>query len=252
MGPKLVRTWAQGVLVLVRDDLGTNRVTDKEPKFTRDLPESRRRQLIEATARSLARHGLDGTTVRVVAAEAGVSPGLVRHHFAGMHDLIAETYRWTGKEVEKALRAALTAAPDHPEAQLRAFVDASFSAPLLDPDLLGVWLTFWSLTRTDPEIHAIHGKVYADYRKRLQRYLSGIAEHEKLDLDVRLAALAFTALLDGLWLEHCLDPSTFTAIEACQIAHDWVDTFKAGRFMAQTRADGARPQVMAVPEAKAG
>jgi AcrR family transcriptional regulator len=207
--------------------------------------------LIEATARSLARHGLDGTTVRVVAAEAGVSPGLVRHHFAGMHDLIAETYRWTGKEVEKALRAALSAAPETPEAQLRAFVDASFSAPMLDPDLLGVWLTFWSLTRTDPEIHAIHGKVYADYRKRLQRYIGGMAEEWKIEIDVRLATLAFTAMLDGLWLEHCLDPSTFTAIEARQIAHDWVDNLKAGRFMARGRAADSQSSA-STAQAKAG
>lgn len=222
-------------------------MAEKEPKFTRDLPESRRRQLIEATARSLARHGLDGTTVRVVAAEAGVSPGLVRHHFAGMHDLIAETYRWTGKEIEMALRAALSAAANTPDAQLRAFVDASFSAPMLDPDLLGVWLTFWSLTRTDPEIHAIHGKVYADYRRRLQAFIVGIADERKLALDARLAALAFTALLDGLWLEHCLDPTIFTAVEARQIAHDWVDNLKAGRFMA-----GMKSQGIPAPEAKIG
>lgn len=223
-------------------------MAEKEPKFTRDLPESRRRQLIEATARSLARHGLDGTTVRVVAAQAGVSPGLVRHHFAGMHDLIAETYRWSGKEVEKSLRAALAAAPDTPEAQLRAFVDSSFSPPMLDPDLLGVWLTFWSLTRTDPEIHAIHGKVYAEYRKQLQRHIAGIAEERKLSFDPRIAALALTALLDGLWLEHCLDPSTFTAVEARQIAHDWVDNLKAGRFMMGGRAeDNTAPAI-----AKAG
>ncbi|WP_374653313.1 transcriptional regulator BetI [Dongia sp.] len=220
-------------------------MAEKEPKFTRDLPESRRRQLIEATARSLARHGLDGTTVRVVAAEAGVSPGLVRHHFAGMHDLIAETYRWTGKEVEKALRAALAAAPDHPEAKLRAFVDSSFSPPMLDPDLLGVWLTFWSLTRTDSEIHDIHGRVYADYRKQLQRHIAGMAEEQKLDLDARLAALALTALLDGLWLEHCLDPSTFTAVEACQIAHDWVDNLKAGWFMAGAKREDATTPAIA-------
>jgi AcrR family transcriptional regulator len=211
-------------------------VTPKEPKFTRNLPEARRRQLIEATARSLARHGPDGTTVRVVAAEAGVSPGLVRHHFAGMHDLIAETYRWTGREMERALRAALAEAPEAPEAQLRAFVNASFSAPMLDPGLLGVWLTFWSLTRTDPEIHAIHRKVYADYRQRLQRYISGIAEEQRLPIDSRLAALAFTALLDGLWLEHCLEPQTFTADDARRIAQHWVDNLKAGHFPAGAAA----------------
>jgi transcriptional repressor BetI len=207
-------------------------LNDKAPKFTRDLPEVRRKQLIEATARSLARHGMEGTTVRVVAAEAGVSPGLVRHHFAGMHDLIAETYRWTGKEVDRALRASLAAAEQTPEGQLRAFVDSSFSEPMLDTDLLGVWLTFWSLTRTDPEIHAIHGKVYAGYRRRLEELIRELAIERKLKVDARIASLAFTALLDGLWLEHCLDASTFSAREAALIAHDWVDNLIAGRFLA--------------------
>lgn len=207
-------------------------MSDREPKFTRDLPEARRRQLIEATARSLARRGFEGTTVRVVAAEAGVSPGLVRHHFAGMHDLIAETYRWTGKELGKSLNTALATAPNEPEAQLRAFVDASFLPSMLNPDLLGVWLTFWSLTRTDPVIHEIHGKVYAEYRKLLQRHIGALAEERKLTFDPRAATLAFIALLDGLWLEFCLDPETFTAPHAAAIAHDWLDHLKSGRFMA--------------------
>ena len=30
----------------------------------------------------------------------------------------------------------------------------------------------------------------------------------------RLAAISLTALVDGLWLELCLDPSTFSAEEA--------------------------------------
>ncbi len=204
----------------------------RAPKFTRDLPEARRQQLIDATARCLAKYGLDGTSVRHVAAEAGVSPGLVRHHFAGMRDLIAETYRWTGKRVEAHLSDALAEAGPDPETQLRAFIDASFSPPLLDPNLLAVWLTFWSLTRTDPEIHAIHGKVYAEYRRRLERLIAGIRRADGNDIDARLAALAFTALLDGLWLEHCLDPEACTAAEAKTIAQVWVDGLKMGRAFA--------------------
>lgn len=204
----------------------------RAPKFTRDLPEARRQQLIDATQRCLAKFGLDGTSVRHVAAEAGVSPGLVRHHFAGMHDLIAETYRWTGKQVEAHISATLAAAGSDPEAQLRAFIDANFSPPLLDPDLLAVWLTFWSLTRTDPEIRAIHGRVYAEYRKRLERLIAAITARSKTNLDARLSALAFTALLDGLWLEHCLDPNTCTAAQAKTIAQSWVDGLKVGRAFA--------------------
>jgi AcrR family transcriptional regulator len=198
------------------------------PKFTRDLPETRRQQLIEATARCLARDGLAGTSVRQVAAEAGVSPGLVRHHFEGMQDLIAETYRATGKQIAALLDEALAAAGPSAEARLHAFIETSFKPPLLDADLLAVWLAFWSLTRTDPEIHAIHAKVYAGYRRQIEEMIAALAEEDRLAIDTRQAALALTALLDGLWLEHCLDPKTFSAAEAAAIAHRWVDGLKKG------------------------
>jgi transcriptional repressor BetI len=194
------------------------------PKFTRDLPEARRRQLIEATARCLARDGLAGTSVRQVAAEAGVSPGLVRHHFDGMHRLVAETYRATGKQIAAAVDRALAAAGPAPEARLRAFIDASLSPPLLDPERLAVWLAFWSLARSDPEIRRIHGRVYREYRRSIEGLVAALAG----SIDARRAALNLVALLDGLWLEHCLDPQTFDAAEAAAIAHAWVDGLKTG------------------------
>jgi TetR/AcrR family transcriptional regulator, transcriptional repressor of bet genes len=184
--------------------------------------------LIEATARCLARDGLAGTSVRQVAAEAGVSPGLVRHHFAGMQDLVAETYRATGKQIAAVLDEALAAAGPSAEARLHAFIETSFKPPLLNADLLAVWLAFWSLTRTDPEIHAIHAKVYAGYRRLLETMIAELARENRIVIETRQAALALTALLDGLWLEHCLDPKTFSGAEAAAIAHRWVDGLKKG------------------------
>jgi AcrR family transcriptional regulator len=175
----------------------------------------RRRKLIDATARCLAEFGLAGTSVRQICAKAGVSPGLLAHHFAGIDELIVETYRHTGSQVSAVLMAALAAAPDDPEAKLRAFIEASFKPPLLDPDLLAIWLTFWSLVRRDPAISRVHAEVYADYR--------AIAARNGHAINARLATLAFTAMMDGLWLELCLDPTAFTAAEAQMIADNWVD-----------------------------
>jgi TetR/AcrR family transcriptional repressor of bet genes len=185
--------------------------------------------LIEATARCLARDGLAGTSVRQVAAEAGVSPGLVRHHFEGMQDLVAETYRVTGKQIAAILDEALTASGPSAAARLHAFIETSFKPPLLDPDLLAVWLAFWSMTRTNPEIHAIHAKVYAGYRRLLEEMIAALSREHGVAIEARQASLALTALLDGLWLEHCLDPKTFSAAEAAAIAHHWVDGLKQGR-----------------------
>jgi AcrR family transcriptional regulator len=185
--------------------------------------------LIDATARCLARHGLAGTSVRTVAAEAGVSAGLVRHHFEGMHRLVAETYRSTGKEIAAAVAAALAAAGNEPEARLRAFIDANLRPPLLDPERLAVWLAFWSLARSDAEIRRIHARIYREYRRMIEEMVGALAGGLRLAIDARRAALHLVALLDGLWLEHCLDPETFDADEAAAIAHRWVDGLKSGQ-----------------------
>lgn len=51
------------------------------------MREQRRAELVSAYARVLAEQGQTGATIAAVAAEAGVTPGLVHHHFAGKHDL---------------------------------------------------------------------------------------------------------------------------------------------------------------------
>jgi len=51
--------------------------------------EERRRELLAAFARALADHGYAGATIASVAAEAGVAPGLVHHHFENKAELMS-------------------------------------------------------------------------------------------------------------------------------------------------------------------
>ena len=45
-------------------------------------------------------------------------------------------------------------------------------------------------------------------------------------VDLRLAAIGLTALLDGLWLEWCLEPGTFRPAEAIALCEAWVDSLR--------------------------
>ena len=78
----------------------------------------------------------------------------------------------------------------------------------------------------------MHKKVYTDYRRRLEELIARIAESGRFKIDAHLAALGFTAMLDGLWLELCLDPTTFSRADALRIAHAWVDDLVADGFRA--------------------
>ena len=188
---------------------------------TRESADFRRQSLIGATAACLAEQGAAGTSVRTICARAGVSPGLLRHYFDGIDDLVAATYRDVTDRVSATLREAEEAAGPEPRARLIAFVTASFRPPIADPALLATWLAFWSLVKTRPAIASIHGETYRGYREELEQLLAGCG---LTAVQARPAAIALTALVDGLWLELSLDPSTFTPAEASAMAVRWVDS----------------------------
>jgi len=186
-----------------------------KPGFTRAEPDARRLSLIEATARVLARDGASGASVRAIALEAGVSPGLVAHHFGGVDALIAATYAHVGEQVSAALDSAMEAAGHDPHARLLAYVAASFAPPIADRALLATWTAFWGLVIARGEIAALHDVQYARYREELEALLAACGLRPTAR---RRAAIAIAALVDGLWLELCLSPAVLDADEARAIA----------------------------------
>lgn len=184
-------------------------------RFARVDADSRRTSLIEATVRVLADCGTAGASVRAIAAEAGVSPGLVTHHFTSVDTLIAQTYAHVAARVDRALADAVANAGEDPRARLDAYVRASFAPPIADAALLATWTAFWGLVRSNPGVAAEHDRSYAAYRADLEQLLAacGLPQAE-----CRITALSITALVDGLWLELCLTPGGFTAAEAGMIA----------------------------------
>lgn len=195
--------------------------------FNREAPDVRRQSLIEATAKCLAEHGVAGASVRAICREAGVSSGLLTHYFSGVNALILETYREVGARVSEALQTAVAEAGDDPRAKLEAYVVASFLPPVLDPELLATWLAFWSLVKADAEVQRVHGEIYQSYRYDMEGLITACLGERAAKADIRLTAVAITALVDGLWLELCLDPSTFTPAEAQAMAVRWLDTLLA-------------------------
>lgn len=184
-----------------------------------------RAALIAAALESLAAVGLGAVSVRDVAGRAGVSQGLIRHHFGSFAALLNEAYSSVTARVDSTLDDAIAAAGPDPQARMDAFLAASFSPAIVDRELLAAWLGFWGLVRTDPEAARIHAETYAAYRARIGGLLDGLARHRGRTIDASTGALGLTALLDGLWLELCLDPSTFRPDEAVAVARAWVDRF---------------------------
>ena len=201
----------------------------RRPRFERQLPEQRRAALIAATIECLKRYGHDGLSIRTISAQAGVSVGLINHHFPNKDELVAAAYRHFNRELVDGLRAAVERAGRTPAARLRAFLIASFSTPNLDADVLAVWVVLWGLYRHSRPIQRVQRETYADYVQLVRGMLSDLLERPAAGrgrrarrVDLRQAAIGLTALIDGLWLEWCLEPGVFRPREAVALCERWV------------------------------
>jgi TetR/AcrR family transcriptional regulator, transcriptional repressor of bet genes len=209
-----------------------------KPRFARHPPEVRRQALIDATIECLKRYGHEGLSIRTISAQAGVSVGLINHHFPNKDELVAAAYRHINSELVLGMHAAVARAGSSPQARLRAFLEAWFSAPSLDADALAVWVVFWGLYRHSRLIQRAHRETYQGYVSLLRGILAELLPQPRVTrpraggsrgastapIDLRLAAIGFTALLDGLWLEWCLEPGTFRPAEAVELCEAWIAT----------------------------
>lgn len=211
-----------------------NSTETRRPRFRRQLPEQRRAALIAATIECLKRYGHDGLSIRTISHQAGVSVGLINHHFPNKDELVAAAYRHFNRELVDGLETAVAGAAATPAARLRAFLDASFSPPNLDADVLTVWVVFWSLYRHSRPIQRVQHETYSDYVRLVRGLLAdllgkasdGGKARRGGGVNLRLAAIGLTALLDGLWLEWCLEPGKFRPREAVALCEGWVESLR--------------------------
>ena len=188
--------------------------TTARRKFTREDPETRRAELIAAVLDLMAEAGPAETTVRAIADAAGLSPGMIRHHFSSKEELVNAAYQaHMARQMEGSERSlGLGTARD----RLRRFVSASLTSPVVDPHAVSLWAAFIHMVRRDMAMRATHEESYLAYRNRLQALIaSALAEAGRIagPAELRRLAIACNAVIDGLWLEGGVLPDAFAAHE---------------------------------------
>jgi TetR/AcrR family transcriptional repressor of bet genes len=176
----------------------------------RKAPADRRQDLLAAAIACLARLGPRGATGREVCRQAGVSHGLLRHYFETPEALFAAAYGDLCDRFVAEFEARLTDAALSPDAALDAFFAVQFSEAWANPDVLGAWFAYWTLTRTDPAFAAVN----AAYNQRLRALIERALGRLNSDFDRGSASSILASVMDGLWLETCLRPDPAGRAEA--------------------------------------
>ncbi len=185
-----------------------------EPKYTRLTSEERRAELIAAGLACMARGGIQEFTVDKICVEAGVSRGLITHHFGSMNGLLAAVYAAMYREETTLAHAAQPG-----ETRLSALLDALFAPVAFNRERLTIWLTLWGQISINPELGDEHRAQYADYLDGVAAAIAEVAEARGRNVDSRTLAKTLICLVDGLGLQHCIDPEAMppdTAKAACR------------------------------------
>ena len=183
------------------------------PKYNRLTSGDRRAALEEAALACMARGGILEFTIDKVCAQAGVSRGLITHHFQSKDGLLVAVY---AKMYARSMAAI--DAPRPGMARIVAMIEASFAPDMFSREVLNIWLTLWGEIANNPVLQAEHRRQYANYVADVTAALDEIALDRALILDSAALARAFIALVDGLGLQRCIEPRLMTpksAKEAC-------------------------------------
>lgn len=208
--------------------------------FHRAGEAERRQDLIRATLDCISEKGLEGATVREIAARAGVTGGLIRHYFASKDQMLQAAYRETMASMTTTAISAAGAGGEVKSARLRLhdFIIANVSPPVTDPRTLSLWAGFIGHIRVDPEFARIHRENYLIFRDALEELISGfLAECGRTPTagESRKLAIAINGLIDGLWLEGSLAQDLFDDHALPRIALESVEALLGG--LSLTRQD---------------
>ncbi len=183
------------------------------PRFRRYTSEVRGAMLIEASLTCLARGGITAFTIDNVCREAGASRGLITHHFGSKDGLLAAVYAAAYQPM-----LARPALPDGPPPDLPSLIAHAFAADSFTRASLNIWLALWGEIAINPTLQAEHRKHYAAYRASMAQAIAALAAARGLTIDAGELAISVISLIDGLWLEQCIDPALLSparALAAC-------------------------------------
>ncbi len=207
--------------------------------FHRAGEAERRQDLIRATLDCISEKGLEGATVREIAARAGVTGGLIRHYFASKDQMLQAAYRETmASMTTTAISAAGAGVGGASEGEVKSarlrlhdFIIANVSPPVTDPRTLSLWAGFIGHIRVDPEFARIHRENYLIFRDALEELISGFLTEcgrTPASGESRKLAIAINGLIDGLWLEGSLAQDLFDEHALPRIALESVEALLGG------------------------
>lgn len=202
-----------------------SQIQEPRQRQRRLKPDVRRQQLVEKTIECLAKYGPQGTGVRQICRELGVSPGLVNYFFDGRNDLFVSAHRRLAERFIRGLREVAEAEHEGPQERLYAMVVYYFEDQHFDDMVVDASTALWALSRTEVDLKEAMSEYHNAQREVFTGPIKAYAESRGYSIDAELLANCLTVFLTGLWFEMALNPGNITVDMALGMASAWIDGY---------------------------
>jgi TetR/AcrR family transcriptional regulator, transcriptional repressor of bet genes len=194
----------------------------------------RREQICRAAAAVIAREGFAGSTMRMVADEAGVSTGMINHYFANRQDLLTQALLFVSERTQDRYRKALEGIPAGVE-RLNALLDSALSDDPQMRETWYVWINAYGEAVRLPELrHTMEQRLQSWY-EIIDMALEGLPQPiaaGELPWSWRL-----DAMLNGLTIQALTSEA---ALDSRQIRDEIVGTLFGGEVSSAGGPTGAK------------
>jgi len=192
-----------------------------EPAPATENNEARRIDMLRAAAELICERGFGDTRIADVAKRAGVSSALVIYYFGTRDRLLVDALRHSEESFYEAAEQMMTEVTSLRE-RLSLLIKWTCVPSAVNeiPGAWGLWFDLWAQAFRHDEVKAGRVELDARWRRMIVDAIRSAEASSELDIeiDARMFALEFAALLDGLSIQVALEDPEVDSNVAYDIA----------------------------------
>lgn len=187
----------------------------------------RREQILRSASHTIAQRGIKSLRIADVAADAGLSPGIIHYYFTNKQSLTRAAFE---RNFERSLarRAAILNSNEAAPQKLRSVVDAFLPDDDETVEAWHVWAELWVEGLHDPDLQALNERAYGEWRSIISMIIragQGAGQIEQGN-PVELANM-LVGMLDGLALQVLVGSRDMTIAAMRRTCHSFVAHIEA-------------------------
>ncbi|HMB13943.1 MAG TPA: transcriptional regulator BetI [Roseovarius sp.] len=161
---------------------------------SRSISAIRRSELSRATFEAVVRYGLRGTTLEKVGEIAGVSKGVVLHHFKDKSNLLEAVFRRSNNLLSDCV-VELYRYAETPYERLWAIIVANFHETIFNSGVCQAWVSLLGEVPHNTQCQ----RIQIANNARIQNNLVHELKHLLDDEEAKRAARHLGIIIDGIW-----------------------------------------------------